>query len=167
MPDSFMHSLPDRSDPVLGGRFVDDARISKHTLPNLSTHHFFRRNLRTIVHKAFAGVLPEVHPEDDTKDNSTVWRFTLSDGSGADVLRGARPLGPAENVPAPAIDALEKCMHDLEIQCQRGTADAQKLGEAFELPNPELAAGLYRLHGPPWSRRLTALWGSMSRQQET
>lgn len=163
-------SLPDTPTPL--GRRVDDASIRKHCLTGrpAPAPHFFRRNLRAIVHQCFKDVLPEVEGKEPMRDDSVEWYFSLrrsQDGGRQDWLAKARPLKRKGWVPREAVDVLAAAVQNFETICGRGSQDSRDLRVSFTLPDPEKAPQMYRLYGPRKKPLLTSLWGFEQNKDET
>lgn len=163
-------SLPDTLTPL--GRRVDDVSIRKHCLTGRPppAPHFFRRNLRAIVHQCFKGVLPEVEGREPMRDDSVEWYFSLrrtQDGGRQDWLAKARPMKRKGWVPREAVDALAAAVQNFETVCARGSQDSRDLRAGFTLPDPEKAPHMYRLYGPRRKPLLTCLWGFEQHKDET
>jgi PKD domain len=69
-------------------------------------------------------------------------------------------------VPITELEAFEEAVRAfLQKADAEGTAPrAKEIIAHLRLPDPDLETDMYRLYGPPWNRRLLALWGCERRQ---
>lgn len=66
-----------------------------------------------------------------------------------------------DRVPKGELQRLHRALETLKRKAADPNTDkdARRIIESFTLPDPAKDPELYRLHGPPWKRRLLVLWG--------
>ncbi len=81
---------------------------------------------------------------------------------GREAAARSRPIAAGgDRVPRGELRRLHRALETLKRKAaDPGTdRDAKRIIESFTLPDPAKDPELYRLHGPPWRRRLLVLWG--------
>ena len=130
---------------------------SKLCLPQGQTD-FYQTDNKLVVREALGRFLADAEEGDGSV------RFNHVVGGREQASRSHR-VG-TRKVPITELEAFEEAVRAfLQKADAEGTAPrAKEIIAHLRLPDPDLEPDMYRLYGPPWNRRLLALWGCERRQ---
>jgi hypothetical protein len=132
---------------------------SKLCLPQ-GQSDFYQTDNKVVVREMLGRFLADA---EENQDGNSV-HFSQVVG-GKERASRSRPVG-TRKIPITELEAFEEAIQSFLQKAEAaGTAPrAKEIITHLRLPDPELEPDMYRLYGPPWNRRLLALWGCERRQ---